>query len=340
MPRFNVHAGAVGDEVLGSDVERSIDIRIGPQLRLYDPALRPGPASCPDWLDLSGGKVGHCTLPIGGLAFPIIVTPGAGPGTFFVRMDGTLVNMSQAETALAGSVFSRYGIRAVVTCGSPRVRRFTAGQHRTCTLRGRGLPHTIQFKTEAGGSRFTMFSLPHVKPLAVMRIGPYLTLHDEGRPVILSGATLDEIVRRSITPKRPPDPSSPRWSVRCPDRADLSKNRHATCVVTTSRGTMLYDAWIAGGTFHVLIRRGLSDSESIRVTAEHFYEYQLAAIGRARRVSVDCGPKRMIPIDRSTKLLCTIDAGDGVRPLTITYPDFPSHVRYLVGAVRSPGLRG
>lgn len=270
------------------------------------------------------------------------MTSGATFGTFSVRVDDVLVDMSHAESTVAENIQSTYGIRAAVTCGAPRLRRFAVGQHATCAMRGHGLPDEIEFKVADAEGDLFVYNVPHLKAVDVMTVGPYLTLFQQGRPVIVPGTRLAEIVRRVIVATGRPGSPASLLNARCPGRADLSNGRRVTCVVTTADGVMLYDAWIDHDGFQVRSRRGLAEVASIQATAEHYYEDQLAAAGLARHVSVDCGPKRMISLDRNTKVMCSLDVGDGTRPLTITFPTYPSgYVYYHVGPARtsprSPG---
>ncbi|MDB5043777.1 MAG: hypothetical protein JWN27_4503 [Candidatus Eremiobacteraeota bacterium] len=325
---ISVHTGKIGDDVPGDAVARTINVQITPVVRSVEPALRPGAASCPAHLDISEGKVGHCTLPVGGIAVPIAVTSGKEFATFFVRIDGVLLPMSKVERYLAAHILREYDVRATASCGDPRVRVIAVGSHIRCAIRGKGIPGQIEFKvTNAAGNVF-IYRFPHMQLRDATLFGPYLTLHRAGRPTIMPGAVLAALIRRTAIDTEDPDAARMLRGLRvdCPARADLTGDRHVQCSVSVDAGTMPYEAWIDGtATFQVRAQRTLANTKRISLIAARYYENKLEAAQLPRRVSVDCGPDRVTFIDRDTKLMCRLDAGEGPRQLTISFPNFPSN---------------
>jgi hypothetical protein len=323
---ITVHAGKIGDDVHGDIVEHAINLQITPFVRSYDRALRPSAASCPAHLDLSEGKVGHCTLPVGGIAVPITVTLDKASENFFVRIDGVLFSMSNVERYLAAATRHEYDIAAVASCGEPRVRVIAVGKRLRCAIRGKGIPGQIEFRVADAAGHLLVHPFPHMQFRDASLVGPYLNLHSAGRPTIVPGTRLAEIIRRTVINSDDPDARKLRGlRIDCPAQADLSRDRHVQCVVAVEAGTMPYEAWIdRNSSFQGRAKRMLSNTKGISLAAARYYENKLEAAQLPRHVTVDCGPDRVTFIDRDTKIMCLIDAGEGPRRLTISFPNFPS----------------
>ena len=331
---IQVHIGNFGDNISGATVARTIDLQLTPAIWSYDRDLQIQPASCPAQLDLAGGRIAHCTLPIGGFGLPVVVKSGKDYGSFFVTLDGVLFPMPKTERLLEAEVARSYDMHAVVHCGEPRLRLLAVGTQVRCALAGRGLPKSIKFKVVNARGQVFVYDLAHQKSQNTILLAHYLSLHKARRSTVMPGTTLERMVREAalgLGPEFRPDRRTLLRGLRvhCPLRSDLSGDHQVTCVATVASGTMRYGSWIdRGGNFHILARNTLAQTAWIASDAESYYERKLEAGGFRRRVNVDCGANRVTSIDRTTKLVCTGDAGEGKHRLTISFPDFPGSQEY------------
>ena len=331
---FSYRFGKGNDDIPGASVAKTIDIQLGPALSV-PLEMHVGKAVCPTTLDLSGGKIGRCTLAVGDARVPVSVRSGTQFGAYAVSIQRTAIPMKRIERDERSDLFENYGLRAAVDCGTPRIRIAEAGSRFRCKLRGRRLPSNhIDYKILDSAGRVFVYNLAHVKSRDVAFFSRYLSLHKARRPTIVPGSALAADLHRKAHQSAQDDPSMQQrvGPASCPPRVDLSGNLIAHCIVMIAGLKAPYSAWIdSSGNFQILPDAIVGYSKHLSDTAERFYETKLQAAGLPRRVMVDCGPDRFIMITPRTKLACTLTAGAGPRDLTIWVPDIAKgEVRYYV----------
>jgi hypothetical protein len=315
MGCLSLHAGYFGDAIDGRDVERVIDKRLTPTMRSFSPKLRFEPSTCPDRIDVSRGRVVHCSLMIGATRIPVRVAYSGPPQDFKVSFEGTVFDMGGVETFVRELLRTSYGVRASVRCGTPRVRLLSAGVDLTCRLLGSRKLSLFRIKTLANGKLW--FETPRgLQEAKWMRDG--LQKHKEGKPTLVDGSAIAAWIDSDITS------SSAAMSIQripghpiCPARLDLTGKRHAHCHLAFRGRTLRYDVSIddrAG------LREGpldaVIDGGKVQREAERDINERLAEVGLASDAAVAC-TKSVIVVPIHGKFYCDLTIAGQWRRLLV-----------------------
>lgn len=313
----HTRTGTVGDDVPGSDVARTIDIKIVPTLQTL-PGVAVGHAACPDRLDISAGKTQYCTLPVGEALVRIAVAKRRANEPYFVKQADTLLDMRDIERRERALLAEDYDLRAGVRCGPPRIRIAVAGATITCALTGRALPvHRVAVDVVDAEGHILMLKPNGLLSAPIAPLMPYLKTHQAGSSVVMPG----DILARSI-PKVihqggiPTDDHLPLGAATCPATVDLTGTRRGLCRQRVAGHEVRVAVWIdrTGLRFEPLDYA--ISAKSVADAAVDVYRKQLAATGTPAMIAVDCGPERIVVADRSHGIPCTVTFGAASRAMT------------------------
>jgi hypothetical protein len=155
-------SAAFGSDVDGHAVERAIDTKIMPSIRSQEPNLTIAPSVCADALDVSNGKIAHCTVSIDGVPIPIRVVYNGPPDDFKADLDGRLFPMADVERMEDRVLLKSYGVTARVSCGKPIVRLYRSGSDFRCAVTGS--PKVTRLHLRATPLGIFTYNPPGLKP--------------------------------------------------------------------------------------------------------------------------------------------------------------------------------
>ncbi len=321
-----VTAGVAGDDVSGSDAQRTIDANIGPFLAGRIPNLKIAPSRCPSRLDASYGKVAHCVLPVDGVDLPIkVVYKGPDPQGFNVNLDGSFFETATIDSFVERQLHASYGIAAKAHCPGPVVQVLQPGTLFSCSITGTPLVKTVRLKALSRGMLF-QYNVPGLRSRESDPDNA-LTKHKEGEPVILKGSELEAYLSRSYLPL---SPMAARLTASCPESVDLSGRNHAICLLHI-RGlnvSQRIDISInEPNGFHELPLDAIIDKQRVQQLAQNDLNRRLRENGDAADATVDCGVG-IIAVPAPGQFTCKATVGGKAYILIVGVEDFKGTVHW------------
>lgn len=216
------------DAVQGKAVEQKINETIAPLIKSYYPQLKIDPSRCEPIIEISQGTMGKCTLPVNGVPLGIRVASAGPPDMFKVDFGGAFFfDMASDEKIIENSLANNYtvSVKGVAHCGEPRERLLLPGTYLTCFVDGAPLVHSVRLKVSPNGQIF-VFNVPGLKVAGALP-DSLLTLHKEGKEVILPGADVAAYIQKLWSE----DATSSAFHavVTCPTQMDLTGSKHGVC---------------------------------------------------------------------------------------------------------------
>jgi hypothetical protein len=219
------------DAVQGKAVQQKIDETIAPLIKSYYPQLKVEPSQCEPTIKLTQGTMGKCALRVNGVPLQIRVISAAPPDMFNVDFGGAFFfDMDSDEKIIEKSLANNYvmPVTGVAHCGKPRERLLLPGTHLTCAIDGTPLVHSVRLKVLLGGQVF-VFNVPGLEVARTLPVS-LLTLHKQGKAVIVLGADVAAYIQRSWGELHPADML--HAVVTCPARMDLTGMKRGVCKAT------------------------------------------------------------------------------------------------------------
>jgi hypothetical protein len=328
VPQLWVHTTAKAPaDVTASSVQYMIDQQYKALLSSF-PELHAGPSTCPENLDLTAGKVAHCSLTISGAVLPIAVTARKTTDGLEFRPEGVLLSMRRIERELDESMSRDYGTRLALACAPPAVRVVAVGTRIRCALSGARVRH-VEMKVAALDGKLYVYRLPGMRR-SFDRFGPYLTAHKHGKPARVPGTAIERLISESGV--RAADGTRLSTTAVCPTVLDLSGPKHARCTVSAAGHRLAYDAWIDEPEgIHVAPLQVVMSTKRVRLEAVRQLQEKLRRAGAVAMVSVDCGPDRLAVYAPHDTFPCTVTTSDGTRrPLIVNVLDVSGGFNYDV----------
>jgi hypothetical protein len=322
-------AGVYGDDIPGATVEKSINDRILLNLRGELPQHKFSEAKCPERINLSGGKVAHCSFTIDGVSIPVrIVYEGPDPQGFKANLEGFIFPVPMVEK-YADSAMRQYNFQAVAHCGPPAIRVYPAGTNFYCAVSG--VPHTtrLHIKTTTSGQLF--FFRPDAVPIpaAEQWMGDALHEHKLGQATIVNGQSTAAYIDQSIEADMSAAPASGAvGKARCPARLDLSGKSRATCLVAFSGSDARFTVWIDDAVgFRVRRADAIIDKATVERLAMADLNRRLVDNGNPPGAVVVCG-RGFIVVKPPGVFYCRL-AGDGLTgKLQVSVSDWRGTMRW------------
>lgn len=215
------------DAVQGKAVEQKISETIIPLLHSYDPSLKIDLPKCEPIIVQFSGTMGTCDLTVNGVPLKIRVA-GAGPPDHF-KVDlgnASFFEMAKVEKLAQNILAQSVGIRAIVSCGDPRIRLLQSGTYLTCSVSDSPRLKSIKMKTVEDGI-FT-YNPPGLKKISPLPQA-LLTLHKQGKTSIARGSDIEAFISGAIAAN--PLTQDHNVDVRCPTSMDLTDGKRGVCVV-------------------------------------------------------------------------------------------------------------
>jgi hypothetical protein len=322
------------DQPSGIDVQHLIDQRLKPTFRSQFPALKLGTSHCPDRLDLSGGKRGYCTMDIGGNAISLRVSYNRDRAEVDLLPAAGIIAKARTEAFVKSEYRQRYGVDVAVGCDGPDIRALPIGSEFTCQLRGvgfRGTPVVLRV-VDANGGVFVPRP-PGVRSTVSDQEQRYIDVHRKHRQTIVPGAFLAAEIDQFYSTAETITPSA-RGRVgkaSCPPTADLGGANRATCRIRIAGQTVSIRAWLDDQYFHIKPVEALIDTAGVRTETQRSLQAQVDQAGFRRRITVDCGPDRVVRIVPPGRFTCRVNTGES--PLTLVVDVLDSSGRYRYTAV-------
>jgi hypothetical protein len=328
VPQLFVHVEKPAEDLTGESVQRTIDQQYASLLSSW-PELHARPSICPEHLDLRGGKVGHCRLPVSDAVLPIAVSAGKVPGSYDMRPERALLAARRLESDLGESLSRDYGVPLTLACGPPAAMVLAVGTRFRCALRGAGTrARYVDLKVVALDGKVFVYRLPGMH--RAFELGPYLTAHKHGQPTRVPGAAVERMI--SAASFRVANGKRVRATAVCPALLDLSGAKHARCTMSAAGHRLAYDTWIdEPNGIHIAPLQVIISTKRVRDEAAKRLTEKLRAAGSTDMVSVDCGPDRLVVYAPKDTFPCAVLTSDGKsRPLTVTVVDVAGTVNYYV----------
>ncbi len=214
--------------VQGKAVQQKIDEAIVPLFHSYDPSLRVKPPECEPIIVQYSGTMGSCQLTVNGVPLKIRVAGAGPPDHFKVDFGGAFFfEMTKVEKLVENILARNFKIRAVISCGDPRVRLLQPGTYLTCSVFGPPSVKSIKLKTMANGNIFT-YNPPGLKDASPIPQA-LLTLHKQGKTSIARVSDIEAFISEAMTTN--PMPHDRSLVVRCPISMDLTGDKRGLCSV-------------------------------------------------------------------------------------------------------------
>lgn len=318
--------GYFGDDLAGANVERTIDTEIAPALAVT-PGLTVGHAACPDHLNVSLGKTGYCSLPVGDATLRVAVTAGNQYGAFVVKPADQILDMRELERRENAMLLDGYDLVANVRCGAPRIRVAVAGTRFRCALLVRNGPAAhIDVRIVDSAGHVVTSRPPGLRP-SIPSLVPYLYAHHAGRRTVIPGRLLERSINKLM---RGPSFSTNRiviGATTCPAEVDLSGRRHGLCRQRVVDGTLRVAVSIdEPGGFHVQTLDYALSTKRVLAVATELYRKRVEAYGYAGTVAVDCGPERIVITTPERGIPCTLSYGGATKHM-IARPEPDGRIR-------------
>lgn len=289
---IHVSAGVIGDDVNGRDVERKIDDSIATYLHSADAGLSIASSECPDHIDVSNGKVAHCSLKINGVDIPVRVAFGGAPQQFKVSLEGSVFDMRVVERYVDGRLKKDYQLQVAARCGDPAVRLYRAGSNFNCEVTGSSKISSVRLKAMENGLLFLYNPAGLSSTTSDRWMVDVLGQHKRGEPVIVSGSHAADFLDGMIADKRSaaPMPGAVIGRAQCPDSLILTGQERGMCFVLFNGQKVRYEAWIDDAVgFRMRNLDVPIDRQHVQQMAQDDLNRRLQENGNVPDAKVDCG---------------------------------------------------
>jgi hypothetical protein len=237
---MQVHAGGV--EALGTDVQKTIDTTLARLLKSADQRLIIKPSSCPQLIDVSGGKVSWCTLTVDNVALPVRVV-GSG-ASFKVNFVGTFYERSIIEKTVANIIKESNGLSLAAHCPGKVVELLPDYATFICGLTGSPIARSARVRAMPKG-RIFVYNVPGLKSLSRIPDN-VLTLHKNRKHVSVDGKVVVAFIKSGIAANPIVSNQLNKTIITCPDRLDLTGTKHGVCLARIRETDVVQriDVWI------------------------------------------------------------------------------------------------
>jgi hypothetical protein len=336
---IRVPGGLFGESVSGTDVQRVIDTKISPSIRVALAGITVGPSRCPQRLDVSFGRTEYCVLPVGTDEIPIEVSRHTPYSQADVKLRGTIVPMSRLAEMAASDIAVEYGKTVRLDCGGG-VELLEAGRHVRCTLAGTREPYAdVEMPSE---NRFVTHELGAGPGRIELAMEPYLARHRAGLSTIVPGRVIEPYVRLDFLHRLvgQPERQARFQGASCPPSSDLSGAKRAICRISYAGGTAHYSAWIddregprADAIDALIDTRLVSDSILATIRA------RLQAFGRTDLATVNCGPDRTFVAAVGAAFVCRALVGRDTVYADVRVVDSSGRIEFLMRSAKTAAAR-
>ena len=302
----------------GDDAAKRIDAHFGANIAADHPSVKLGHAKCPVLVDLSGGRTGRCTLPVGDMEMRVDI--GVRSALYGLASPDTLIVRRDAEPRIAADL-AYAGASADVHCPAPAVRVVQSRSTMvSCALTLKGRSHgTVRVGFSGLNDLFTYG--PRTRSAYNEALFSRAVISENNATAVLAGPGLERYLRAVVGWQRNAELAR-RGLIRrahCPSRVVLSAGVHVTCTVQLGTSSQRFDVRFDLG-------RGLvAEPEytieivaDVRDRAERFFSYGLPiavpAVPTGTRVHVDCGKKTVALLIPGESIPCTAYAGKTAYP--------------------------
>lgn len=317
------------DAVQGKAVQQRIDETIAPLITSYYPHVKIEPSRCEPIIEISQGTMGECTLSVNDVPLEIRVASASPPDMFKVDFGGKFFfDMASDEKIIEKSLANNYTvpIKAIAHCGDPRERLLAPGTYFTCAVVGTPLVHSVRLKVSPNGQIF-LFNVPGLKVAGTLP-DSLLTLHKEGKTVIISGADVAAYIQKFWEE----DVASSAFHavVTCPAKMDLSGTKHGVCTAAIP-GVKTPDRigfWIEPVVgFHMRPIDAVIDRAKVQKMAQDDLNRRLIDNGDAADAVVICDPGLMV-IEPPGTFECKASAAGQAYRLVVKVQDWKGTVAW------------
>jgi hypothetical protein len=306
--------------ISGDDARTMLDRDAGAMLAARHPGLLVGPTRCPFLMNLTGGSLGTCTIPVAGGTMRVGVASDGYMHTFFLPHDiDALVVRRDAEPQLADDLRRAYGVPFTVRCEGAQVRILPVDEHFTCAIEGAGVAaRRVDVVARDRDGRLRFRPLRHSETLVERVLGIDAASRTRGTIVIAgsraerylhetAGESLHgELVRRQML-----------GGVFCPPRIVLSQRSHVRCTVRAGDRVVSYILSFGEGhglaitpVEHIVIVPALQQ------LAQRFVEQRVRP---APVTHVTCGHERVITVDEEADVRCKATYGGRVHTVSAQF---------------------
>jgi hypothetical protein len=307
--------------ISGEDARTMLDRDAGAMLAARHPGQTVGPARCPYLMNLTGERVGTCTIPVPGGSMRIGVANGTLVRSFFFPRDiDALVVRRDAEPQLTDDLQRAYGVPFTVRCDGPPVRVLPVKEHFTCAIDAAGFDvHRLDVFADDRYGRLRFEPLKHGDTLLARTLGREAAARSNGT-IVIAGARAErylqetageslhgELVRRRLL-----------GGSHCPPRIVLSEQSRARCTVRAGGRAVSYVLAFHGGSgLFIAPTRHLVVVPALQELAQRYLEHQVRP---AAVTHLTCARERVITVDdEDDSLQCTATYGGRAHAFTAAF---------------------
>lgn len=289
---LRLSAGVFGDDVPGANVETAINDKLILVLQSQLPHSKFSKPSCPERLNLSDGKVAHCSFAIDGVSIPVrVVYMGPDPQGFKANLEGVIYTDKMIDE-YAAATLAEYKLHAVVRCGPPAIRFYRPGDNFSCALSGVPGASTMHIRAMPSGQLF------YFKPASLQNMAAdkwmtdALHAHKIGQTVTVDGSNASKFIDQNMKSDTNVAAAPPGLvgKARCPIRLNLTGKARAVCTVAFGGSDAHFAVWIDDATgFSYRAIDAIVDKAKVARLAVADLNRRLAENGDTPDTIVECG---------------------------------------------------
>jgi hypothetical protein len=290
---LRLSAGVFGDDIPGANVEKTINDRLILNLQAQLPHSKFSKASCPERLNLSDGKVAHCSFAVDGVSIPVrVVYMGPDPQGFKTNLEGVIYTNKMIEQ-YAAATLAEYKVHAVVRCGPPSIRFYRPGDNFSCALSGVPGASAMRIRAMPNGQLFYFRPASLQNAASDKWMTDALHAHKVGRTVMVDGGNASKFIDHNMKSDENVASAPPGLvgKARCPIRLNLTGKARAVCTVAFGGADAHFTVWIddaLGFSYRAL--DAIIDKAKVQRAAIADLNRRLAENGDVPDTAVKCGP--------------------------------------------------
>jgi hypothetical protein len=325
----------------GADAADLIDVAAGGVLATKHPGVSVGRTQCPLLLNLSGGGVAECTIPVAGKTLRIGVK-GDQRHPSLVDID-TLLVTRDAERDITRDLERRYHVRFTVRCDGPPIGIVPVPTKLDCTVAPAGARGRVEHPYLSDRTGRVVAYWRGAEPNPAWRdLGEAVTHRTSGGVTIgganaerylraiAGGAMHDELVRRKLV-----------GAAHCPPRVVLVSGKHVTCTVVLGREMLVFDLRFDEGRGLVVQQNGtVMIVSSARDLLRRAYEHALRVEGKPQSVRARCAAEQVFIGEPGEAVPCQVETRAGKEIVLLQLLDAHGNVDILPQPGSRDGERG
>ncbi|MDB5069062.1 MAG: hypothetical protein JWM87_173 [Candidatus Eremiobacteraeota bacterium] len=314
----------------GAEAADLIDVVAGGILAMKHPGVSVGRTQCPTLLNLSGGAVAECTIPVAGKTLRIGVK-GDVRHPSFVDVEAILI-MRDAERDVARELEDRYHTRFTVRCDGPAIAIVALRTRVDCAVAPPGGLRRVEHVYVSDRTGHVVdFGRGAAPNSAWLDLGEAVTRRTSGGitiggavaeryvRAIAGGAAHDELVRRKLL-----------GAAHCPARVALVSGKHGTCTVALGEQALTFDLRFDEGRGFIAQPSGtVMVVSQARDLVRRAYEHALRVEGKPQRVRVRCASEPVFIGEPGEALPCNVATAAGLQVVLLQLLDAQGNIDIL-----------